>query len=92
MSSEQRREVHFSGDVQGVGFRYTTRDIARRYAVVGFVRNLPNGRVQLIVEGQLSDVDAFTSEVGATMASYIRNAATTNPPPTGEFAEFSIRF
>jgi acylphosphatase len=45
----QRREVHYSGHVQGVGFRYTTRSIARGYEVTGFVQNLEDGRVSRVV-------------------------------------------
>ena len=48
---QQRREVYFSGRVQGVGFRYTVRMVASRFAVTGFVKNLPDGRVQLVAEG-----------------------------------------
>ena len=45
-----RREVYFSGQVQGVGFRYTVMRIASTLEVTGHVRNLPDGRVQLIAE------------------------------------------
>ena len=44
-------EVTYRGRVQGVGFRYTARTVAAGYAVQGFVRNLPDGGVQLVVEG-----------------------------------------
>ena len=43
--------MYFSGHVQGVGFRYTTRSVASRFAVTGYVRNLPDGRVELVAEG-----------------------------------------
>ena len=46
-----RRHCYFSGRVQGVGFRYTSRNIAINYDVTGFVRNLPDGRVELVAEG-----------------------------------------
>ena len=48
---EQQREIHYAGRVQGVGFRYTVRSLAARFDVTGFVRNLPDGRVHLVVEG-----------------------------------------
>jgi acylphosphatase len=47
----ERRTVFYSGLVQGVGFRYTTQRIAQQHAFAGFVRNLPDGRVQLVAEG-----------------------------------------
>ena len=46
-----RRTSHFSGHVQGVGFRYTVQDLAADFDVRGYVRNLPDGRVELVVEG-----------------------------------------
>ncbi|MBL8829940.1 MAG: acylphosphatase, partial [Planctomycetaceae bacterium] len=46
-----RRRVLFHGRVQGVGFRVTTRSIAQRFAVTGWVRNLPDGSVELLAEG-----------------------------------------
>lgn len=89
---EQRREVYFSGHVQGVGFRYTTRNIAGRHGVVGCVRNLPDGRVHVIVEGEASAVDAFVNDVAETMKQYLRDVTSTNLAPTGEFTDFSIGF
>ena len=50
-SGAEQREVYYSGRVQGVGFRYTVRSLASRMAVTGFVKNLPDGRVHLVVEG-----------------------------------------
>src|SRR5262249_24196810 len=50
-SQAQRATVHYSGHVQGVGFRYAARSIAGKYAVTGFVQNLSDGRVRLVVEG-----------------------------------------
>src|SRR2546426_1082957 len=61
---KQRRELHYRGHVQGVGFLYTVRDIARRYEVAGFVRNLPDGRVHLIAEGTADELDALLADPG----------------------------
>jgi acylphosphatase len=47
-SSAQRRRVLYTGHVQGVGFRFTVRELAQRFAVTGFVRNLSNGKVELV--------------------------------------------
>ena len=52
-------EVYYAGRVQGVGFRYTVRSLAARFDVTGFVRNLPDGRVHLVVEGDAGEIDAF---------------------------------
>lgn len=87
----QRREVFFAGRVQGVGFRHTTWHIARRYPVRGYVQNLYDGRVQLVVEGPGESVDQFISDLRAEMDRHIRHAEVYNQPATGEFSEFSIR-
>jgi acylphosphatase len=50
------RMIHFSGRVQGVGFRYTASSIARAHRVMGWVSNLADGRVQLVIEGTEADV------------------------------------
>ncbi len=56
-------QVYYSGRVQGVGFRYSVKRIAAGYEVVGWVRNLPDGRVELQVDGEKTEVDAFLAEI-----------------------------
>lgn len=55
--------VIYSGTVQGVGFRWTVKQLARGYEVVGIVRNLPNGTVELIVQGQDSELKDFMQAI-----------------------------
>lgn len=88
---QERREIHFSGRVQGVGFRYTTRNIAARYPVTGYVKNLPDGRVLLVVEGTQYDVEDFLGSLRAEMRNYIRGEQEVRVSATGEFLSFSIR-
>jgi acylphosphatase len=88
----QRREVYYSGNVQGVGFRYTTRHLASRYEVTGFVRNLPDRRVQVVVEGSLSDIKALLKDIARTMEGHVRNTEVFEVAATGEFEGFDIRF
>ena len=57
------KRVFFSGPVQGVGFRYETKRIAMGYEVVGTVCNLEDGRVELCVMGEESEVDGFISDI-----------------------------
>lgn len=87
----QRYQVFYSGHVQGVGFRYTTSQIARKFAVTGFVRNLPDRRVELVVEGETEELAAFLQEVGERLASNIRSTAVDHRPATGEFPTFIVR-
>jgi len=88
---EQRSSVEYSGRVQGVGFRYTTRSIARRYDVTGYVRNLPDGRVELVAEGQPQELDAFLGEIRERFLGNIRDERRDVQPATGEFTDFEIR-
>jgi acylphosphatase len=87
----QQCEVHYSGRVQGVGFRYTVRSLAGRFEVTGFVRNLPDGRVHLVVEGAAGEVAAFLDAIKTEMAYYIVNVQETVRPATGRFPLFEIR-
>lgn len=64
----------FEGRVQGVGFRYQTVSIAKGYEVTGSVRNLTDGRVHLVAEGDESEVRAFQEAIEDEMESYIRKS------------------
>jgi acylphosphatase len=64
----ERREVFYSGQVQGVGFRYRTTQVAARFDVVGFVENLPDGRVHLAAEGTKNELNAFLDAVNEALA------------------------
>jgi len=88
----QRREVYYRGTVQGVGFRYTARRIASRYQVTGYVKNLADGRVLIVVEGEPGEVGSFLGEVAETMGPCIRHTEEKVLPATGEFQRFEIRF
>ena len=88
----ERREVHYSGRVQGVGFRYTARSIAQLYPVSGYVKNLPDGRVELVVEGKPEDVSALLRAISTEMGRNIRDLHETTAPATGRFTGFDVRF
>jgi acylphosphatase len=87
----QRREVFYTGQVQGVGFRYTAARLARRYEVSGFVQNLADGRVYLVAEGAVADLDAYLAEVARAMRGYIEALETNATVATGEWDGFMIR-
>lgn len=88
----EKREIRYSGHVQGVGFRYTTRHIAQGYDVVGYVKNLPDGRVELVVEGESKEVAAFLAEVDRQLGRYIRDTKQDRAPATGHFGDFTIAY
>ena len=58
-----RLHVFYSGNVQGVGFRYTTKSLARGFEVTGLVRNLLDGRVELTAEGEREELRAFRQAI-----------------------------
>ncbi len=87
----ERREAYYSGHVQGVGFRYTVRHLASGFPVVGFVRNLPDGRVHLVAEGPAEELTRFQAAIREEMSDYIDDILTDVRPATGEFRSFEIR-
>lgn len=88
--AQVRREVRFTGRVQGVGFRYSTVRVAADHDVVGFVKNLPDGRVLLVAEGQGNEVDSFVAAVRQRMEENIVDTDVRNEDYSGEFDRFGI--
>ena len=86
-----RRRVLFQGRVQGVGFRYTTASIARRHPVVGFVRNLPDGSVELVAEADPSVLDQFLADIASEFAGHIRQQEVREAVRDEGFVKFEIR-
>lgn len=93
MSSDkiERRNIYYSGRVQGVGFRFTTNEIARGMDVAGFVRNLSDGRVELVVEGNPDAIDGFLKAIRDQLGSNIRDVESASERATGQFDGFEIR-
>ena len=86
-----RKTIHYSGDVQGVGFRYTAHRTAVSFKVTGYVRNLPDGRVELVAEGEPAEVQRFINAVADNMAGNIDDIQETDAAAQGQFASFEIR-
>jgi acylphosphatase len=74
-----------------VGFRYTAQNVALQYNVSGYVRNLADGRVELVVEGPAEEMERFVEALGQRMNGYIQGTERKVGPATGEFRRFSIR-
>ena len=87
----ERSTVHFSGHVQGVGFRWRTRALAERFPITGYVRNLRDGRVKMVVEGAGSAVSSFLADLQAQMAAHVDERSVETSAATGEFGRFEIR-
>lgn len=85
------KQVCYTGKVQGVGFRYTTQGIAAKFPVVGYVRNLRNGAVELVAQGTPEQVAAFLAAVAARLAGNIQDADVQDAP-LGDYRDFRIRY
>lgn len=89
---QKRIHVFYSGRVQGVGFRFTTEDMARDLGITGWVRNLRDGRVEVVAEAEESALKDFLSRIGQYFRSYIRNSDVRWEGAAGEFRDFGIKF
>ena len=91
--AKTRLHVIWSGRVQGVGFRYTAESAAVELRLTGWVRNLPDGRVEAVAEGSEGALKQFLEEVAAgPMKAYIQKTQVSWEEATGEFQDFQIRF
>jgi acylphosphatase len=89
--SAHRKTCHFSGRVQGVGFRYTAQNIAIQHDVRGYVRNLSDGRVELVLEGPDAEMDRVITGLQRRMQGFIGKTVVSEAPATGEYDRFCIR-
>lgn len=90
---KKRLEACFSGSVQGVGFRYTADKLARHFEVSGYVRNLKNGQVQIIAEGEETVLLDFLKAVReSSMEPLIRNIEVQWKEAEGNFPSFGIAY
>jgi len=86
-----RLQVLFSGHVQGIGFRYTVKQTALGFEVTGWVKNLADGRVELLVEGERKELEAFQAAIPeAGLRRFIRETQAEWSNGTGEFCGFEI--
>jgi acylphosphatase len=82
--------VYYGGRVQGVGFRLTAAAIARGYPVTGWVKNLPDGRVQLFAEGPEEAVEAFLHDLRGRFRGNIDDEQSERRAATGQYSQFRI--
>jgi acylphosphatase len=84
-------KVVYSGNVQGVGFRYTAMSAATAFEVAGTVGNLPDGRVELVAEGPRDELEAFRQRVrNSGLRHFIRKEEVTWSEAGNEFRGFEI--
>lgn len=90
---KKRIQVYYDGMVQGVGFRFTAERVALNLGLRGWVKNLFDGRVEVVAEGKEQDLVDFLHKVkNGPMKPYIRGTDVTWQEATGEFRDFTISF
>jgi len=91
MGDKIARRFFISGDVQGVGFRFFAQRVAARHQVVGFVKNLDDGRVEALAEGPAPSVEAFKNELATgPRFSAVAHVEEINLDPSGRYSSFRI--
>ena len=80
-----------SGEVQGVGYRFFAQRAAARHHIVGYIRNLPDGRVEVVVEGPADQVEAFKHDLATgPQFAVVERVEEINIEPTGKYSLFRI--
>ncbi len=87
---QMARHIIYRGHVQGVGFRYTARQTAQQYHVTGFVRNLPDGTVEMFVQGPSQDLDACLQEIQESFAGYLRDTVVEPAVCSPRYTDFRV--
>ena len=88
-----RAHLYYGGRVQGVGFRYTAEAIAHRLGLTGWVKNLPDGRVEIVCEGSKEKIDSLLSEIQQSqLGRHIQKTDCVWEEPTNEYDDFRVEF
>ena len=90
--SKIAKHVIYSGQVQGVGFRFTSERIARRYDIAGFVKNLPSGQVEMVVQGKKRDVEDYLGEIDDTFGGGITDKKVEDISVKDKYVSFNIAY
>jgi acylphosphatase len=90
--SQIAKHIIFIGQVQGIGFRFTAFNIANRHQLTGFVRNLPDGTVEMFAQGPAETVDDCIRDIEEEFSGYIRETKIEEIPPNPKYEEFKITF
>jgi acylphosphatase len=86
------KQVIFEGRVQGVGFRYTVKELSRGFDICGWVKNLPDGTVELQAMGESDELEAFIKEIAeeSNVSHHIKNVTARKIPLMENCSGFRI--
>jgi acylphosphatase len=91
--STHRAHAFYSGRVQGVGFRHEAESVAHRLGLMGWVKNLQDGRVELVCEGSKEQIEKLFSELqDGALGRFIKKVDCVWEPPTNEYKDFCVEF
>ena len=91
-SNAQQRVIHFQGHVQGVGFRQTTFMLAQGLALSGYVQNLQDGRVKLVMVGTREEMDKLETAIDERLGHFIHDRTVDTIRSPRDFTDFEIRY
>ncbi len=86
-----RVQIKYAGNVQGVGFRWKVSQIAKKYLVAGYVKNLSNGKVVLLLEGEESQINEMRKDVERQLRDFWKSIECEEKPGTAHHSIFSIK-
>jgi acylphosphatase len=87
-----RIEVNYKGRVQGVGFRWQVCNISKNFNCTGYVKNLLDGSVEFLAEGELKEVESFIETVDSTLKGYWNHKSADKRAGLPHFQDFAIRY
>ena len=90
--TQTAKHIIFTGQVQGVGFRFTAFNIAQRSKLTGFVRNLFDGTVEMVAQGHPDDIDNCISDIEKSFEGFLRETKAEEIPHDPTYKEFKITF
>jgi acylphosphatase len=85
-----RTRILYFGRVQGVGFRWNVSEIVKSYQLTGMVQNLPNGSVEVVLEGSESEIKKASVAIDRKMKGYWTNKDMESKEGDAHFSDFSI--
>jgi len=86
------KHIIFKGRVQGIGFRFTAFRVATRHQISGFVRNLPDGTVEMIAQGNADDITDCIQDIEKSFEGYLRDTTIREIPADPQYRDFKITF
>jgi acylphosphatase len=84
--------IYYIGTVQGVGFRFTAREVAAETGVAGWIKNLPDGKVEIMAEAEEDKLNDFLKKIDGYFSRYIHDKETAWSEAKGELKGFEVRF